>query len=203
MRDILSDNDTYRVINRDPTNKMTTGIRTILTGWRSKGFIDQEIYKKLYISDGELPRSYGLPKIHKTNTPLRIIVSSINSPFYKLAIFLKDIIKKSLNINEKFGHIKNSYELVKRINGLTLPEDYQIVSFDISSMYSNIPMELALNSVLSRWSRIEKNTSIPLQELKKAISIILNSTFFRFNDEYYEQIFGLPMGSPLSYWLTW
>jgi len=100
MRDILSDNDTYRLINRDPTNKMTTGIRSILTGWSSKGFIDQEIYKKLYISDGELPRSCGLPKIHKTNTPLRIIVSSINSPFYKLAIFLKDIIKKSLNSNK-------------------------------------------------------------------------------------------------------
>ena len=92
---------------------------------------------------------------------------------------------------------KNSYELVKKINGLSLPEDYKIVSFD-SSMYSNIPIELALNSVLSRWSMIKKNTSIPLQELKKAISIILKSTFFRFNDEYYEQIFRLPMGSPLS-----
>jgi len=58
-------------------------------------------------------------------------------------------------------------------------------------MYSNIPIELALNSVLSRWNLIEKNTSIPIQEFKRAISIILNSTFFKFNDEIYEQIFGI------------
>jgi len=65
-------------------------------------------------------------------------------------------------------------------------------------MYSNIPIELALKSVLSRWREIENNTSIPLPEFENAITIILNSTFFMFNDKYYEQIFGLPMGSPLS-----
>jgi len=113
-------------------------------------------------------------------------------------MFLKDIINKSLNVKEKFGHIKNSFELVKKINGLPLPEEYKIVSFDISSMYSNIPIELALRSVLSRWKEMENNTSIPLLEFKNAMAIILNSTFFRFNNKYYEQIFGLPMGSPLS-----
>ena len=79
-----------------------------------------------------------------------------------------------------------------------MPEEYKIVSFDISSMYSNIPIELALRSVLSRWKEMENNTSIPLLEFKNAVSIILNSTFFKFNNKYYEQIFGLPMGSPLS-----
>jgi len=140
----------------------------------------------------------GLPKIHKKGIPLRIIVSCINSPFYNLAGFLKDIIKKSLNYEKNLGYIKNSYELVKKINGLPLPEDYRIVSLDIASMYSNIPIELALGSVLRRWNVIEKNTSIPFQEFKRAISVILNSTFFKFNEEFYEQIFGLPMRSPLS-----
>ena len=79
-----------------------------------------------------------------------------------------------------------------------MPEDYRIVSLDIASMYSNIPIELALGSVLRRWNVIEKNTFIPFQEFKRAISVILNSTFFKFNEEFYEQIFGLPMGSPLS-----
>ena len=93
MHDILHDKDTYRLI--DPTKKLTTEIRTLLTCWKTKGFVDQSVYKKLYISDDDLPRSYGLPKIHKKGVPLRIIVSCINSPFYNLAGFLKDIIKKS------------------------------------------------------------------------------------------------------------
>jgi len=65
-------------------------------------------------------------------------------------------------------------------------------------MYSNIPKELALRSVLGRWDSICKNTSITILEFKRAISIILNSTFFKFNNDIYEQIFDLPMGSPLS-----
>ena len=103
----------------------------------------------MYVSDGDLPRSYGLPKVHKEGIPLRMIIGCINSPFYKLAVFLKDIIDKSLNKN--FSYIKNSFDLVKKINGLPLQEDYRIVCFDISSMYSNIPNELALKSVLGRW----------------------------------------------------
>ena len=98
----------------------------------------------MYVFDGDLPRSYGLSKVHKDGIPLRMI----NSLFYKLAVFLKDIIDKSLNKN--FSYIKNSFDLVKKINDLPLQEDYQIVSFDISSMYSNIPNELALKSVLGR-----------------------------------------------------
>jgi len=32
MLDILSDNDTYRLIDKDPPKKLTTEIRTLLTG---------------------------------------------------------------------------------------------------------------------------------------------------------------------------
>ena len=81
---------------------------------------------------------------------------------------------------------------------MPLQEDYQIISFDISSMYSNIPNELALKSVLGRWDLICNNISIFLHEFERAISIILKSIFFKFNDVIYEQIFGLPMGSRLS-----
>ncbi|KYN41743.1 hypothetical protein ALC56_03886 [Trachymyrmex septentrionalis] len=124
MHDILSDNNTYRLINKDPTNKLTTGIRSLLTCWKSKGFIDQYVYKKLYISDGDLPRSSGLPKIHKEGIPLRMIVSCINSPLYNLAVFLKEIIDKSLNNKKNFGYIKNSFKLVKKINGLPLRDGF-------------------------------------------------------------------------------
>jgi len=62
-----------------------------------------------------------------------------------------------------------------------------------------IPNDLALKSVLEKWNSICNNTTTPIYEFKIAISIIiLNSTFFKFNDEIYKQIFGLPMGFPLS-----
>jgi len=62
---------------------------------------------------------------------------------------------------------------------MPLEKDYQIVSFDIY-FYTNIPNDLDLKSVLERWNLICNNT-IPIYEFKIAISIILNSTFFKFN----------------------
>ena len=45
---------------------------------------------------------------------------------------------------------------------------------------------------------IENKTSIPLHEFIKAIMIIINFTFFKFDKKIFRQIFGMPMGSPLS-----
>jgi len=39
---------------------------------------------------------------------------------------------------------------------------------------------------------------MPLFEFEKGIKLILHSTFFKFNNTFYRQIFGSPMGSPLS-----
>ena len=112
MFEILKDQTTYNVIDKDPTNKINLEIRNLLKNWKNKGYIDPSTYKKLYVSDCELPRSYGLLKIHKEDHPLRLIVSCINSAFYSLAIFLKEIIDKSNNNN--FSYVKDSYDLVDK-----------------------------------------------------------------------------------------
>jgi len=65
-------------------------------------------------------------------------------------------------------------------------------------MFINIPIDLALKSIEKRWDLISKNTSIPLNEFLIGIRLILNSTFFKFNDLIYQQTFGTPMSSPLS-----
>jgi len=57
-----------------------------------KGFIDDLAYRRLRMTDGIIPRAYGLTKIHKQNCHLRIIVSSINSSLYNLSLFLHNII---------------------------------------------------------------------------------------------------------------
>jgi len=51
-------------------------------------------FKRLLTTDGVLSRVYRLPKIHKIDNPLRIITSSLNSPY--LACFLHNIIKNSI-----------------------------------------------------------------------------------------------------------
>jgi len=149
----------------------------------------------IYYSDGNLSRAYGLPKIHKPGFTFRIIISSVDSPTYSIANFIYRIISK--NIVKPHSHIENSYQLVYKLNGLPIEENYELISLDVS-FFTNISSNLALESVSNRWCQISKGTNIPKNEILKALKLILESTYFKFNKIIYKQKFDTPMSSPLS-----
>jgi len=151
------------------------------------------------VTDGLIPRAYGLPKIHKKGAPLRIIVSSINStlqPLAVYAVYLHKILNKSM-IHDK-SNIKNSFELKKELIKIDLTTNLKLVSFDVVSLFTNIPINLVNDSIMLRWENISLNTTLPIDEFLKGINLVLHSTVFKFDDKFYKQIFGTPMGSPLS-----
>lgn len=47
---------------------------------------------KITKHNSSIPKAYGLPKIHKPDVPLRIIVASYESPFYEISSFISDIL---------------------------------------------------------------------------------------------------------------
>lgn len=102
---ILGDQSTYRRINIDPITKLTNKIKTLLRSWRENQLIDEAVYKLLNITNGNLSRCYGLPKIHKAGFPVRIIVSSLGSPLYNVFKYFHSILHNS--IKKPNSHIKN------------------------------------------------------------------------------------------------
>jgi len=194
MNELLSDSHTYQIIERNPIKKLSQDLRSLLTRWKKKDFIDNYIYRKLLITDGILPRTYGLPKIHKPGQLFRIIISSIGSPLHPLSNFVHNMIKKQYPDIIQFCQ----KHLVSKLSGNILESDFELASLDIVSLFTNIPSELVYVSIEKRWEIISANTPIPQDEFLCAIRFILNSTFFTFNHTTYKQIFGTPMGSPLS-----
>ena len=55
MTTLLGNLDTYVLIKKDPTRKLTTALRSVLIRWKTKGHIKDSDYKALYCSDGSLP----------------------------------------------------------------------------------------------------------------------------------------------------
>jgi len=196
MIEMFSDSDTYIVVKRDPLRKLSDNVRNLLMGWLKKEYIDLRIYRKLLITDGVLPRAYGLPKLHKVGYPLRVIVSSLKSPLYELAYFLHNIIKNS--VPEAISSVSNSFKLVRELNGKIMDHGCTLASLDVVSLFTNVPFEYVYEGIDNRWKLIERNTAIPKEEFINAIKLVLESTFFVFNGIFYKQIFGTPMGSPLS-----
>jgi len=175
---------------------ITGDLKVLLKRWKTKGLIEEFTYKRLLTTDGLLPRAYGLPKIHKKDFLLRIIISSIDSLLYSLANFLHKILIKTIEVPT--SHIKNSYELVKKLSNIELDKDYTLFSLDVISLFTNIPIELAIENIQNRWDLIRTSTCIPKNEFISGLKLILNSTYFTFNKRTFKQISGTPMGSPLS-----
>ncbi|XP_018346175.1 PREDICTED: uncharacterized protein LOC108750859 [Trachymyrmex septentrionalis] len=196
MITLLNDKNTYCLINKDPIRKITTAIRSMLTRWKTKKYISETKYKTLYCSDGSLPRAYGVPKIHKPCCPLRVIVSSLGSPLYPLATFLHNILIKS--IPKAKSHIKNSFELVEKLKRLHTTDQYKLISLDVKSLFTNVPVDIAIDCINEHWTYVAGDCPLPREEFVGAIRFILDSTFFSFNNNFYKQSYGTPMGSPLS-----
>ncbi|XP_025264609.1 uncharacterized protein LOC112637982 [Camponotus floridanus] len=196
MSVLLADENTYKVLNKSPIKKLTNNLHDLLVRWRSRDYISVAKYRSLNCTDGVLPRAYGLPKIHKKNNPLRVIVSSKNTPLYGLAKFLHDIIYKS--VPRPDSQVINSAQVVDRLNGRRIDDNIKLISLDVISLFTNIPLDLAIDSLSNRWDYIGGNCQIPRDEFLTAVRFVLNSTFFMFNGVCYQQTFGTPMGSPLS-----
>lgn len=157
-----------------------------------KNFISEKTYRHLNCTDGVLPRAYRLPKIHKPNCSLRIIISSINNPLFHLAKFLHGIIYDSVLVAD--SNVTNSFQLVKKLTGTYIDEHYELISLDVVSLFTNIPLELALDNVSSKWSHIEKKYVLSRDEFSYAVRFVLNSTYFSFDGSFYKQIFGTCTG---------
>ena len=132
MEQMLADKDAYEVISKDPSKKLTNDLYNLINRWKKNNYIDELTYKRLRTTDRIKSRAYGLPKIHKSNAPLKIIVSSINSPLYSLSLFLHFIIK---NNNETRNQVENNFQLVDKLSGTYFEAGYQLASLDVVSLF--------------------------------------------------------------------
>lgn len=184
------------MVKKDPTKNLIKNLYELLVRWKKREYITDITYKKLNCTDRVLPRPYGVPKIHKLGCPLRIILSSTNISLYELIAFLHNIIYSS--IPTAASHINNSFQLFEKLTNIHIQEEFKSISLNVVSLFTNIPVDLAMDSIKKRWSFIEGKCIIPCDEFLAAVRFVLDSTFFMFNDVFYRQTFSTSMGFPLS-----
>ena len=148
----------------------------------------------------DVPKFYGLIKIDKAGYPLRPIVSSIGAVTYELARFVAGIISP-LGLTEH--HITNTQVFVEKISDLKFDPDESIVSFDVSALFTSIPVKEALEVVKELLERDDSWKSGEAENLKtedviQLLDFCLSTTYFVFLEKFYQQKDGCAMGSPCS-----
>jgi len=104
----------------------------------------------------------------------------------------------SSGVQSATSSVENSFQLIERLRDVKLDNRHVLLSLDVVSLFTNIPLNLAIDSVAKRLDSILDKSNIPKDEFILALKMIFESTYFSFNNTIYRQNFGTPMGSPLS-----
>ena len=143
------------------------------------------------------PKMRGLPKVHKTGTPMRPITSGIGSAPHRLAKTLAKPLTKALG-SISAAHLRNSGDLLERLKEMTF-HDKKLASFDVKALFTNVPIEGAITAIEKALAGIPNDAlPLPRKDYLALVKLCLKFDPFTFNDEEYAQRDGLAMGSPLS-----
>ena len=105
-----------------------------------------------------------------------------------------------LTLNEY--SMKDSFQTVEELGKIDyslLQNGYRLVSFDVVSLFTNVPLKRTINIIVNRiYNEKLIETKIRKHTLKKLILDCCTKTTFSFNDKLYDQIDGVCMGSALG-----
>ena len=215
---MLEDTKTYTPVTdkrRNPTSSTANSLQKKLGELKKSGNLTGSEYFKIKPNDPVPAAFYGLPKFHKIKLsakddhytvadpsepiPLRPINSCIGSPTYQVSRYLADLLKPLCS--DSNCTVKNSKEFTEFIRTQTVQPDEEILSLDVVSLFTSIPVDLALEVIDHRlesnpiW---QENTNLTKDQVVELTRYVLKNSYFYYEGTMYHQTFGCAMGSPVS-----
>ena len=153
-----------------------------------KNFMRKSNFNELCANGSKIPHMYGTAKVHKSGTPLRPIVSAPGAAYYNLAKYLASILSEipEANINCNAKEVKHD---------LTQQNEGQLVSYDVVSLFTNVPLTLAIDHAVEL---LPKNACFDKDTAKELLRLCCANTIFGYKDELFIQVDGVAMGSPVA-----
>ena len=96
---------------------------------------------------------------------------------------------------------ENSKHFSNMVSSETVGENEVMVSFDVQSLFTNVPIGHALEVIHKRLvedQTLEDRTTLAEDKVTLSLKICLVTTYFVYRQQHYEQTDGAAMGSPVS-----
>lgn len=133
-------------------------------------------------------------KVHKDEFPLRPITAMRGCVGYHLGKIFNEMLKEVFPFTKY--HIKDSYQFVKYTYKKSIKRNDRLVSFDVVSMFTIIPIDLAKEIILSRSNLFLSNFSLNQADLTAVMNFLLiDCTYFTFENEIFKQVGGFRWGA--------
>ena len=137
--------------------------------------------------------------MHKQSVPLRPIISSRGSATYESAKELAKILKPLMGKSPH--HVQNNKDFLDSIRDVKIKPEECIMSYDVSALFTSIPIEPAINIIeqqLKEDKDLHSRTNMKIHHIISLLRFCLNNNYFSFQGRFYQQTEGAAMGSPIS-----
>ena len=144
MKVIIDDKSKFAEVNEEDTLSRLSRFQSFL--YRNfKSLLTEQEYKDIYPSASSIPVMYGLPKIHKSGTPLRPILSMVGCFNHAFAQW----------IGRQLGDLRQSKHVTKDSFSLNFLRESNLngkyfVSYDVVSLFTYIPLDETINLIISK-----------------------------------------------------
>ena len=196
----LSDPKFYKEIPNDLTTEHQLQINTLIEKLSANNSISEPISLCLKNTNPKTSSLYLLPKIHKIKQrgefPAgRPIISANGSPTERISAFVDENIKGAVPLLPSF--IKDTTDFIYKIENIIIPDNCLLVSFDVTSLYTNIPNDEGIKAVARSMTK-HKPPYCPPQGVILLLREVLTKNNFTFNGNHYLQVGGTAMGTKLA-----
>lgn len=192
----LADKKYYLPVKLNPIKIVREKMTNLLEIWERRGLFECDCAFRCVstqLNNTLIPKAYALIKIHKKDFPVRIIVSATNSPTYSFDKSLFQLFNK--HFTKPSSSLKNSLILKDILDDTIMPDNYNLVSFDVVSLFSNIPRDLyIIVAISSKWRCLNNELNLSKQEFLEGIETLIDCPYLQFNNKFYNQIMGAPLG---------
>ena len=137
-------------------------------------------------------QAHGLPKIHKNYNhlpPFRPIIDTTNTAHYGTAKYLSNLLHP---LTENEFTVEDSFDAANKIQAIpseVFAEGYRFVSFDVTLLFTNVPLNRIIKIILKRiYEDKVIHTTLRKYRMKKLIIDSCTKAAFSFNNKIYKQI---------------
>lgn len=189
----------YRPLKNDPTREMQGILNTILKSGLEAGFLGKNEFEFLNKKYPRVPISYLVPKIHKdlNSPPGRPIICGCDSLLEPVSKYIDFFLKPF--VTEVPSFLRDTTDFIAQVEGLDFNKDTQLlVSFDVTSLYTQIPQEEALQVIELYLEKRQRPHQVPTSFIVQLAEIALKNNCFKFEQQFFVQIKGSAMGCPFA-----
>ncbi|CAF2661472.1 unnamed protein product [Rotaria sp. Silwood2] len=189
----------------DPLPDLITKTNKYLLDLRLAKWISQKQYEKLCINpcEVELAHLYYLPKAHKPGTPLRPIVSGLKHPTIKISKVLDELLRPLFDKMASKTTVNSGFELMKQLQEwckINMRQETLFCTIDVADLYTMVPQTegvLSLKKMLDHL-KLKRINGLKIETIIRLSRFVMQNNYFSHDGQYYQQIRGGAMGSPLT-----